>query len=67
MSFDQLQAALDQRERDALYRRRRVLDSPQGPEVQVDGKRYLAFCSNDYLGLAHHPEVIRALREGAER
>jgi 8-amino-7-oxononanoate synthase len=67
MSFDQLQAELDQRERDALYRRRRVLDSAQGPEVQVDGKRYLAFCSNDYLGLANHPEVVRALQQGANR
>ncbi len=67
MSFDQLQAALDQRKRDALYRQRRVLDSAQGPEVQVDGKRYLAFCSNDYLGLANHPDVVRALREGALR
>ncbi|MFC6669645.1 8-amino-7-oxononanoate synthase [Marinobacterium aestuariivivens] len=67
MSFDQLQAELDQRKRDHLYRRRRVLESAQGPEVQVDGRRFLAFCSNDYLGLANHPEVIAAMRDGAAR
>ena len=33
----------------------------------VDGQPLLAFCSNDYLGLANHPEVIAALRAGAER
>jgi 8-amino-7-oxononanoate synthase len=48
-----------------LRRRRRVADSPCQPEVQCDGKPMLAFCSNDYLGLASHPRVIDALREGA--
>ncbi|GGO88921.1 8-amino-7-oxononanoate synthase [Marinobacterium nitratireducens] len=67
MSFDELRAELEQRQSASLYRRRRVLESAQGTEVQVDGRRYLAFCSNDYLGLANHPEVIRAMHEGAER
>ena len=49
-----------------LYRTRRVLDGPQCPEVISDGRRLLSFCSNDYLGLANHPEVIRALQRGAE-
>jgi 8-amino-7-oxononanoate synthase len=43
-----------------LYRARKTLQSPQAPEVVVDGKKYLAFCSNDYLGLANHPDVISA-------
>ncbi|NVK43294.1 MAG: 8-amino-7-oxononanoate synthase [Oceanospirillaceae bacterium] len=67
MSFDQLQAELEQRKAESLYRRRRVLEGAQGPEVQVDGRRYLAFCSNDYLSLANHPEVIAAMHAGAER
>lgn len=50
-----------------LYRSRKILQSPQAPEVMVDGKKYLAFCSNDYLGLANHPAVIAALSESATR
>ncbi len=66
MSFD-LAARLAQRQADDLYRRRPLLQSPQGPEVVIDGQPMLAFCSNDYLGLANHPEVIAAMRAGAER
>jgi 8-amino-7-oxononanoate synthase len=50
-----------------LYRRRRTLESPQGAEILIDGRRYLGFCSNDYLGLANHPEVIRAFQKAAAR
>lgn len=50
-----------------LYRTRRILESAQGPEVVIEGKRYLAFCSNDYLGLAAHPEVVKAFQEAARR
>ncbi len=49
-----------------LYRSRTVVDGPQGAEIEVDGTRYLSFCSNDYLGLANHPRVIAALMEGAQ-
>lgn len=66
MSFD-LASRLAERHREHLYRLRPLLDSPQGPEVTVDGQKMLAFCSNDYLGLASHPEVIRALQQGAEK
>lgn len=60
-----LATALDQRRKASLYRSRRVVSSPQLPEMEVDGRRLLAFCSNDYLGLANHPEVVRALQQGA--
>ncbi len=49
-----------------LCRHRRTLDSPQSAHVIVDGKHYVAFCSNDYLGLANHPELIAAARAGAQ-
>src|SRR5688572_640577 len=50
-----------------LKRERRVLASPQGARVTVDGREYVAYCSNDYLGLAAHPAVVAAAREGADR
>ncbi len=57
---------LAQRRQAQLYRTRRVLDSAQGTEVVVDGRKLLSFCSNDYLGLANHPQLIAALKKGAE-
>ncbi len=66
MAFD-LAARLAERRAADLYRQRPLLESPQGPDVVVDGQRLLAFCSNDYLGLANHPEVIAAWQAGAER
>ena len=66
MSFD-LNARLAARRADNLYRQRPLLESPQGPQVVVDGQPLLAFCSNDYLGLANHPQVIEAWQAGASR
>ncbi|WP_172152745.1 8-amino-7-oxononanoate synthase [Pseudomonas tumuqii] len=66
MSFD-LATRLAERRAASLYRQRPLLDSPQGPLVKVDGRELLAFCSNDYLGLANHPQVIEAWRAGALR
>lgn len=56
-------------ERDArgLRRTRRLLETPQRSHVTVDGSEYLAFCSNDYLGLAADPRLVAAAREGAGR
>lgn len=64
--MNRLETELQQRRAHGLYRERLVLSSPQGVEVQVDGQRLLAFCSNDYLGLASDPRVIRAFQRGAE-
>jgi 8-amino-7-oxononanoate synthase len=58
---------LERRRAEHLYRERRILDSPQGVEVRVGNETLLSFCSNDYLGLAHHPVVIAAFKAGADR
>lgn len=60
-----LAAHLERQKTLNLYRTRRVLESPAGVTAVIDGQRYLSFCSNDYLGLANHPEVIQALQQGA--
>ncbi|NDG88990.1 MAG: aminotransferase class I/II-fold pyridoxal phosphate-dependent enzyme, partial [Gammaproteobacteria bacterium] len=48
-----------------LTRRRKMLSTPQGVSVILEGRPLLNFCSNDYLGLANHPRVVDALRRGA--
>lgn len=63
----QLKAQLQERQQTRLYRSRQVLESPQGVEVKLGGRSYLNFSSNDYLGLANHPQVVKAMVDGARR
>ncbi|MCL2831159.1 MAG: 8-amino-7-oxononanoate synthase [Betaproteobacteria bacterium] len=62
-----LRHALEQLSEDGLLRQRRILDSACGPRAIVDGREWLSFCSNDYLGLAAHPALAAAIAEGAAR
>lgn len=62
---DRLGAALAQRREQGLYRQRLTLESAQGPVVQLNGREYLNFCSNDYLGLASHPRLVESFRRAA--
>ncbi len=50
-----------------LYRSRRISDSATGVRVNIDDRELLSFCSNDYLGLANHPEVVKAMQAGVAR
>lgn len=59
--------SLKLRQEQHLYRSRRIITSPQGPRVTIGDKSFLSFCSNDYLGLANHPDVVAALQKGAEQ
>ncbi|MCB1916221.1 MAG: 8-amino-7-oxononanoate synthase [Rhodocyclaceae bacterium] len=65
MFIDDLRADLDEIDRLGLVRHRRSQQSPCGPHVLRDGREYLSFCSNDYLGLAAAPALVDALAEGA--
>ncbi|MDE2117591.1 MAG: 8-amino-7-oxononanoate synthase [Betaproteobacteria bacterium] len=67
MPFTELQNELNERAAQGLLRRRHVLETPQGVRITVDGSPYLSFCSNDYLGLANHPQLMAALQAGARR
>ncbi len=66
-ALNQIDAELVTLDRELLRRSIRSVDTPCGTEIQIGGKSLLAFCSNDYLGLANHPELIAALSEGAKR
>ncbi len=66
-ALDQIDTELAILDREQLRRSIRSVDTPCGTEIQIGGKALLAFCSNDYLGLANHPELIAALSEGATR
>ncbi|WP_354675629.1 8-amino-7-oxononanoate synthase [Cupriavidus alkaliphilus] len=72
MLLEQLKQAAEQRHALALTRRRRIAHSACAPHQAVgedgtEAESLLTFCSNDYLGLANHPQVVAALVEGAQR
>ena len=50
-----------------LYNRIRTIGSAQGAWLTVDGKNVLNFCSNNYLGLANHPKIVEAAKEGTNK
>jgi 8-amino-7-oxononanoate synthase len=59
--------ALTEREAAGLLRRRRLLESPQGARILVDGREVVSYCSNDYLGLANHPALVEAAKAAADK
>ncbi len=61
------EAILDQIRTDGLFKAERSLQSPQGPRVTIDSREFLNLCTNDYLGLAAHPDVVAAARAALER
>jgi len=62
-----LNKELQNRKAKYLYRTRRITDGPQQPEMIIDGKSVISFCSNDYLGLANHPDVKQAFIDGVKK
>jgi 8-amino-7-oxononanoate synthase len=64
--LQRLAAQTAERAQAQLQRRLRTIDASQGPFVESDGRRLLAFCSNDYLGLARDPQLSTALKKAAD-
>lgn len=62
--FRDLEAQLDALRSHQLFRTRRIVESPQGREIVVNGRTLLNFSSNDYLGLASDPRIAEAFHEG---
>jgi len=50
-----------------LYKRERLIESPQGPEICVDGRQVINLCANNYLGLSSHPKVLEAAKKYIDR
>ena len=58
---------LDSLKQQGLFNTIRTLSSPQGAWLTVDGKKVLNFCSNNYLGLANHPRLVKAAQEAVQQ
>jgi len=65
--FFDLTEALEDRKKQSLYRTRGVISTPQGIQVEIDGKQVTNFCSNDYLGLANHPDIVKSFKNAADK
>ena len=55
-----IQKELDDIKANGLFKNERIITSPQGAEIKVNGVTVLNFCANNYLGLSSHPKVIEA-------
>jgi glycine C-acetyltransferase len=60
---DYLKSELQTIEDNGVFKKERIITSPQGAEITVSGKTVLNFCANNYLGLSSHPEVIQAAKD----
>ncbi|MGN6353887.1 MAG: glycine C-acetyltransferase [Parafilimonas sp.] len=63
---NRIQAELLEIESSGLFKKERIITSPQGAEITVNEKKVLNFCANNYLGLSSHPKVIEAAHKAIE-
>lgn len=61
-----LQKELETIQDNGLYKKERIITSPQGAEITVNGETVLNFCANNYLGLSSHPEVVQAAKDALD-
>ncbi len=60
---ERLQTEIEDIKSSGLYKTERIIESPQGAEIIVNGRTVLNFCANNYLGLSSHPKVIEAAKK----
>jgi 2-amino-3-ketobutyrate coenzyme A ligase len=60
---DRIGSELEEIKTAGLYKNERIIESEQGAEIIVNGKKVLNFCANNYLGLSSHPKVIKAAKK----
>ncbi len=63
---EHLQNELNAIQQNGLYKKERIITSPQGAEILVNGETVLNFCANNYLGLSSHPEVVQAAKDALD-
>jgi len=63
---DVLQKELHSIEEAGLYKRERIIETPQGADIEANGKEVINFCANNYLGLSSHPKVIDAAKNALD-
>jgi glycine C-acetyltransferase len=64
---DHLRTQLGQLKQTGLYKRERLIQTPQGAYIHVGGQEVVNFCANNYLGLANHPEIVQAAHDGLKQ
>lgn len=64
--YQQLNDQLEATRSEGLYKKERVITSDQSSEITVNGEQVLNFCANNYLGLANHPDLINAAKQGLD-
>lgn len=63
---DILQKELQSIQEAGLYKRERIIETPQGADIEANGKEVINFCANNYLGLSSHPKVIDAAKKALD-
>ena len=63
---ERIQAEVEEIKQSGLYKTERIIESEQGAEIIVNGKKVLNFCANNYLGLSSHPSVIEAAHKAID-
>ncbi len=65
--IDHLRQELENLKSHGLYKRERLIQTPQGSAIRVGGQEVINFCANNYLGLANHPAIVEAAHEGLRK